>query len=49
MPELLKAPAIPSEILSFFSNQPDFSAVIGDISEEFHQRTQNSGARAAKL
>jgi hypothetical protein len=49
MPKLLKPPAIPSAILSFFSNQPDFSAVIGDVSEEFHQRAQRLGARSAEL
>jgi hypothetical protein len=49
MSELLKPPAIPLAILSVFSNQPDFCAVIGDISEEFHQRAQRTGARSAKL
>jgi len=49
MPELLKPPGVPSAILNFFSGQPDFAAVIGDISEEFHQRVQRSGAQSAKL
>ena len=48
MSELLKPPAVPVAILNFFASQPDFPAVAGDISEEFHQRAQNSGANAAK-
>jgi hypothetical protein len=48
MSELLKPPAVPTAILSFFASQPDFPAVAGDISEEFHQRVQNSGANSAK-
>ncbi len=48
MSELLKPPAIPVAILNFFASQPDFPAVAGDISEEFHQRAQNSGANAAR-
>ena len=48
MSELLKPPAVPAAILNFFASQPDFPAVAGDISEEFHQRAQNSGANAAK-
>ena len=47
MSELLKPPAVPSAILNFFANQPDFPALLGDISEEFHQRIQGSGAKAA--
>lgn len=47
MSELLKPPAVPAAILNFFASQPDFSAVAGDISEEFHQRAQNSSAHAA--
>ena len=49
MSELLKPPAIPSAILNFFSTQPDFPAVAGDMAEEFQQRAQSLGARAAKL
>jgi len=49
MSELLKPPAVPSAILDFFSSQPDFAAVMGDMSEEFHQRAQISGAQSAKL
>jgi hypothetical protein len=49
MSELLKPPAVPMAILNFFSTQPDFAAVIGDIREEFHQRVQISGAAPAKL
>jgi hypothetical protein len=47
MSELLKPPAVPAAILNFFASQPDFPAVAGDISEEFHQRAQSSGAEAA--
>jgi hypothetical protein len=49
MSEYLKPPAVPSAILNFCSNQPDFAAVIGDMSEEFHQRLHNSSAQSAKL
>jgi len=49
MPELLKPPVVPSAILNFFASQPDFAAVAGDISEEFQQRAQRSGAQSAKL
>jgi hypothetical protein len=48
MSELLKPPVVPLAILNFFASQPDFPAVAGDISEEFHQRAHNSGADAAK-
>jgi hypothetical protein len=48
MSELLNPPAVPVAILNFFASQPDFAAVAGDISEEFHQRAQSSGAKAAK-
>lgn len=48
MSELLKPPAVAAAILNFFASQPDFPAVAGDISEEFHQRAQSSGAKAAK-
>jgi hypothetical protein len=48
MSELLKPPAVPLAILNFFAAQPDFPALAGDISEEFHQRAQSSGADAAK-
>ena len=48
MSELLKPPAVPVAILNFFASQPDFPAVAGDISEEFHQRIQSSGPKAAK-
>jgi hypothetical protein len=47
MSELLTPPAVPLAILNFFSNQPDFLALEGDISEEFHQRAQTTGAKAA--
>jgi len=48
MSELLKPPAVPVAILNFFASQSDFPAVAGDISEEFHQRAQKSGVKAAK-
>jgi hypothetical protein len=48
MSELLKPPVIPSVILNFFSGQPDFSAVAGDIAEEFQKRAASAGADAAK-
>jgi hypothetical protein len=41
-------PAIPLAILCFFAGQPNFSAVIGDLREEFHQRAQSSGSTAAR-
>jgi hypothetical protein len=45
----LKPPAIPLAILHFFASQPDFAAVLGDMSEEFQQRIHRSGATAARL
>jgi len=48
MSELLKPPAVPAAVLNFFASQPDFPAVAGDISEEFHQRARSSGAKAAQ-
>ena len=48
MSELLKPPTVPSAILNFFAAQPDFPALIGDMSEEFHQRIQSFGEKAAK-
>jgi len=47
MSELMKPPAVPTAILNFFASQPDFPAVAGDISEEFHQRAQTDGAKSA--
>jgi hypothetical protein len=41
-------PRIPIAILCFFAGQPDFAAVIGDLTEEFHQRAQSSGFKAAR-
>jgi hypothetical protein len=41
-------PTIPVGILCFFARQPNFSAVIGDLKEEFHQRVQSSGSKAAR-
>jgi hypothetical protein len=48
MSELLKSPAVPTAILQFFSNHPNFSALAGDLDEEFQQRAQRSGGAAAK-
>ncbi len=48
MSELLKPPMIPSAILNFFSGQPDFPAVAGDIVEEFQKRAVSAGTDAAK-
>ena len=48
MSELLRPPVLPSAILNFFAGQPDFPALAGDISEEFHERAENSGAKAAE-
>jgi hypothetical protein len=49
MSNLLKPPRVPTVILSFFANQPDFSVVAGDMIEEYQQRARNSGARAADV
>jgi hypothetical protein len=48
MPELLKPPAISVAMMNFFATQPDFSALAGDMSEEFQQRAVISGVPAAK-
>ena len=48
MSELLKPPAVPVAILNFFASQPDFPAVAGDISEEFHQRAQKLGCESGE-
>jgi len=40
-------PAIATGILCFFASQPDFPALMGDLKEEFHQRAQISGIKAA--
>jgi hypothetical protein len=36
-------------ILSLFTTDPDFDAIAGDMSEEFEERVDRSGVRAAKL
>jgi hypothetical protein len=36
-------------ISNFFSSDPDLGAMIGDMTEEFHERVERFGARAAKL
>jgi len=41
-------PTIPIAVLCFFGGRPDFSAVIGDLKEEFHQRAESSGFKAAR-
>jgi hypothetical protein len=47
VPKLSKPPAVALAILNFFSSQPDFPAMMGDISEEFQERVAASGAGAA--
>ena len=37
-----------SRILKFFSNQPEYPAILGDMMEEFHQRAALDGERAAR-
>jgi hypothetical protein len=49
MSDFLALPRIPTAILHFFANQPDFSVLLGDVTEEFQQRARKSGARAAKV
>jgi len=41
-------PVIPVGLLSFFAGQSDFSAMIGDLKEEFYQRYETSGPQAAR-
>src|SRR5690348_3416002 len=41
-------PPISFAILKFFRNQPDLAPIIGDMSEEFHQRSWNTGQPSAK-
>lgn len=48
MPELSRPPRAPLMLLGFFANQADFPVVAGDMSEEFQQRVQKSGAVAAQ-
>ena len=47
MSEYLKPPVIPTAILNWFSCQPDFPAVAGDLAEEFQQRVETMGATRA--
>jgi hypothetical protein len=49
MSELLKPPSFPAAVLNFFSHQPDYFAVAGDMSEEFQERARTAGPAAAKL
>jgi len=49
MSELVKPPTIPATVLSFFSSQPDYFALAGDISEEFQERARTASPTAAKL
>jgi len=49
MSEFVKPPAIPATVLRFFSNQPDFFAVAGDMSEEFQERARTAGPTTAEL
>ncbi|MBZ5675674.1 MAG: permease prefix domain 2-containing transporter [Acidobacteriia bacterium] len=48
MSEPLKPPSISLAILNFFASQPNFPALEGDLSEEFHQRAEISGENAAR-
>lgn len=47
--EYWKPPSAGLAILSFFSTDPYFNEVAGDMSEEFQERVDRSGVRAAKL
>src|SRR6516225_2269112 len=49
MSECSAPPRIGLAILNFFSPDSDFDAMVGDISEEFQERVESSGARRAKL
>jgi hypothetical protein len=44
----MRPPGVPQAILNFFAHQPDYPAIAGDMSEEFHQRAQQLGPRAAR-
>ena len=46
--ETIKPPALATAILNFFSNQPDFAALAGDLEEEFRQRAAAEGEQAAR-
>jgi hypothetical protein len=47
--ESSKPPSAALAILNFFRSDPDFGAMIGDLTEEFHERAESFGARAARL
>jgi len=47
VPEYLKPPVIPAAVLNWFSCQPDFPALAGDMAEEFQQRIATMGAARA--
>lgn len=49
MSESSNPPSVILAILNFFSSDPDLGAMIGDMTEEFHDRVDRFGARAAKL
>ena len=49
MSEYSKPPSAGLAILSFFSTDPNFDAMAGDMSEEFQERVDHSSARAARL
>lgn len=44
----IKPPVLATAILNFFSNQPDFVALAGDLEEEFRQRAAASGEPVAR-
>ena len=49
MSEYSGPPRIGLAILNFFSTDRDFDAMVGDMSEEFQERVESTGARAAKF
>jgi hypothetical protein len=48
MPEHPKPPALAAAMLNFFSHAPDFAAMLGDIVEEFEERSRTDGQRLAR-
>lgn len=48
MPEQVKPPQVAALLLSLFASEPDFPQIVGDLSEEFHQRRLMGGLRSAR-
>ena len=48
MPEQVKPPQVAALLLSLFASEPDFPQIVGDMSEEFHQRRLMGGLRSAR-